>query len=319
VNALISRFRQAVTSHPVECAAGCLLSAALVYLYIPVLSDMGQRWIDDPRYTHGWLVPLFSLFLLWWFGAQETADLRPSWWGVPIVLVGLAIHAAGSLLYYEWLNAISLLPVLAGVAVLFGGWPTLRRAWPAIAFLAFMVPLPYWVETGLTHPLQRVGTNASTFTLQTFGFAVFSEGNVIRMGDHKIGVVEACSGLGMLVTFFALSTAVAIVIRRPLWERLLVIVSAVPIAILTNIIRIVVTAMMFKWTNPKLAEMVFHDLFGYLMPPLALAMLWAELRLIAWVFPVREFAEQDAVAQSSFLPGAEWGLPAAPSIRPSHK
>src|SRR5207253_599308 len=95
-----------------------------------------------------------------------------------------------------------------------GGWRALHWARPSLAFLLFMIPLPYRVEVALAQPLQRVATVSSTYVLQTLGFMSFSEGNVIRLGETRIGVVEACSGLSMLLIFFALATAVCLVVKR---------------------------------------------------------------------------------------------------------
>ena len=200
----------------------------LLWVYWPELSSLASSWQNDSRYSHGYLVPLFSLYLLWSRRAMVADSRKPNWLGLPLLLAGLAFNSAGTYFFLEWFNALSILPCLAGVVLLLGGWSALRWSWPAIAFLAFMVPLPFRLEVTLAHPLQRVGTLVSTYALQTFGIAAFSEGNVIRMGAIRIGVVEACSGLSMLVIFFALSTAVAIVVRRPLWERLLLVVSALP-------------------------------------------------------------------------------------------
>src|SRR5205814_72366 len=122
--------------------------------------------------------------------------------------VGLRLHAT----YYHliWDEQISLLPCVAGICLLLGGWHALRWAWPSIAFLAFMIPLPYTASVQLAGPLQRIATEATTFLLQTLGRPAVSEGNVILLNEIELGVVEACSGLRMLVIFFALSTAVAL-------------------------------------------------------------------------------------------------------------
>jgi exosortase len=147
------------------------------------------------------------------------------------------------------------------------------------------VPLPYTLEVALAHPLQRVATLASTYALQTLGFVAFSEGNVIRLGQVRIGVVEACSGLSMLVIFFALATAVSLLIDRSWPEKIFLVLSAVPIALLCNITRITVTGILHKTVGSELADYVFHDLAGWLMMPLALGLLWVELRLLVWVLP----------------------------------
>ena len=131
--------------------------------------------------------------------------------------------------------------------------------------------------------LLAVATVAGTWLLQTLGFSAFAEGNVIRLGEVRIGVVEACSGLSMLLVFFALATAAILVTRRPLLDRILIVASAIPIAIGSNVVRITVTAILYKTAGSRIADLVFHDLAGWLMMPLALGFLWAELRLLSWV------------------------------------
>jgi exosortase len=299
-----------------EWFAGGVLAVALLFVYLPELTVLAQRWAHDSRYSHGFLVPLFALYLLYARRGRLANTWRPSWWGAPILVAGLAVHAAGIGLYLDWLNAISLLPCLAGVAVLLGGWPCLRWAWPGVAFLIFMVPLPFQLEVGLAQPLQRLGTVVSTYALQTLGFPAFAEGNVIRMGEVRLGVVEACSGLSMLVIFFALATAVGVLVRRPLWERLLLVASAIPIALLANIIRIVVTGVLHKVAGRALADLVFHDLAGWLMMPLALGFLWLELRLLAWVIRTREVQENTSSVRNSFHGGSSpWTRTSRPAPR----
>jgi exosortase len=195
------------------------------------------------------------------------------------------------LINLEWLAGASLLPCLAGAAWLVGGRSALAAAWPALAFLLFMVPLPYQVETALSGPLQRFATLASTYALETLGFAAIAEGNTIRMGAIRLGVVEACSGLSMMLIFFAITTAAAIVVRRPWYERALLLASAVPIAVAANVLRITVTGVLYKLVGGETAEMVFHDLAGWLMMPLALFLLWAETRVFGWVIVDRARAD----------------------------
>ncbi len=157
--------------------------------------------------------------------------------------LALRLVAAGSDI--AALDAISLVPALAGVVLLAGGASLLRWSWPAIAFLAFMLPLPFTIEAALAHPLRRVATVASTYVLQTIGCPAFAEGNVILIEDCRLGVAEACSGLGMLLTFFALSTAFALVVQRPLVDRLVLVASAVPVAVAANVVRISATGVAY--------------------------------------------------------------------------
>jgi exosortase len=283
--------------------ATLVLAGVLLWNFGSTLSGMAERWSHDSRYSHGYLVPLFSLYLLWrQRESLRSCGIQPSWWGLPVLLAGLAVSALGTYLYIDWLNAVALPCCLAGVVVLVMGWRGLTVCWPALAFLLFMVPLPFQLEVALAHPLQRIATLASTLALQALGFAAFSEGNTIRMGAVRIGVVEACSGLSMLMIFFALCTTVAMLIRRPIWERLLVVASAVPIALAANIIRIVITGVLHKVVGREIADLVFHDLAGWLMIPLALGMLWLGQRLFSWAFPHRP-AEKRGPAGLLEIPG----------------
>jgi exosortase len=285
------------------------MGICLLWVYWPTLAAMAEKWAEDPQYSHGWLVPLFSIFLLWQRytaaqasppadAAEESStptqaggpdgkakeDKRrgpPDWvWGAVLVVLALGMFLAGAGLSFDWFDGMSLLPLLAGFALLLGGWSALRWSWPAIAFLAFMVPLPYRIEMALSHPLRRFATVTSTYALQTLGFSALSEGNVILLGEHRIGVAEACSGLAMLLTFFALSTAVICIIKRPVLDRIIIFLSALPIALIANWTRITVTGILHETAGHEVADAVFHDLAGWLMMPFGLGLLWLELKFL---------------------------------------
>ncbi len=202
------------------------------------LGKIAHDWETKPVYSHGYLVPLFALALLWFRRDQlKSAECSPSWWGIVLIAVAAGLRLAGGYYYFEWFDYISILPMLAGLALLVGGLHTLKWAAPAIGFLFFMLPLPFRVEVGLRTPLQRLGTVASCYTLQTLGLPAYAEGNQIHgITEHPLEVEEACSGLGMMMVFFALCTAVVYLIsHRPLWERAFVLLSAAPIAIFANV------------------------------------------------------------------------------------
>lgn len=258
------------------------LGGLLVWAYGATLGDVAARWVEDPQYSHGFFVPVFALYLLW-ARRDERRRVRfaPSWWGVVVLAAGIGLWGVGTYFYLSWVAAISVLAGLTGLALAWGGRPALRWAWPAVLFLAFMVPLPYQLQTSLGGGLQRIATVTSTFALQTCGAPAVSEGNVILLNDARIGVVEACSGLGMLVTFVALSTAVVLVLRTAeWWLRLAVLASAVPVAILANVARITATGLLFGAAHGDWARVVFHDVAGWLMMPLAVLILLAEVRVL---------------------------------------
>jgi exosortase len=186
--------------------------------------------------------------------------------------------------YLPWLEAASLVLMLLGIAVLCGGRPLLRWAAPSIAFLLFMIPLPYRVETAMSHPLQRASTLASTFLLQMIGLPALAEGNVIVLNDVRIGVEVACSGLTMMMSFFALSSALALIIKRPVVDRIVILLSAAPIALAANVIRITITGILHETAGSELADKVFHDWAGWLMMPIALGLLLLVLKTLSCLF-----------------------------------
>lgn len=255
----------------------CLLGAVLGWAYWPTFLDVVERWWTNPLYSHGYLVPVFAGFLLWRRRAMLTVEpFAPCWSGIPVILLGAATHLFGAYFYFDWISAAAILPILAGICLAVGGANLLRWAWPAVAFLAFMLPLPYAVETSLAYPLQRLATVASTYVLQTLGFAAVSEGNVIILENARLGIVEACNGLGMLVTFFAMATAVAMVIRGRPVDKLILVLSGVPIALIANTLRISLTGVLAETVSTEIADAIFHDAAGWFMMPVALGLLFVE-------------------------------------------
>jgi exosortase len=260
------------------------LVAALAVSYYSAASLLVGRWQNEPEYSHGFLVPVFALMLLWWRRDMVgSIEFRGSLWGLPMLGLAAAIRWGSAYLYFDLLDPASLLPCLLGIALLVGGWPAVRWVWPAVVFLGFMIPLPGFLAGRLSLPLQNLACTTSTYLLQTIGFPAAAQGNQIMLTDAQLGVVEACSGLRMLMTFLAVCTGAAFVLARPIWERLLIVASAVPIAIVSNVVRITATGVLHELSNAKLAEAVYHDFAGWLMMPLALGLLWLELALIGFL------------------------------------
>jgi exosortase len=261
-----------------------LVAASLCWSYWPTLVELVRRWSRDPRYSHGFLVPAFALYLLWTCAPLRWDRPRRRWLRLLAIAAAGALRCLGAAWYFSWFEAISLLLTLGGLCWLWGGWATLRWTWPSLLFLIFMVPLPYRVETALGSPLQRIATDASTYLLQTLGLPAFSSGNTILIDQVRIGVVDACNGIGISYMFLALSVAAALIVRRPLLDGLLLVASAVPIALLVNVGRIVATGLLYVMFGRRVAGAVYHDLAGWLMMLVALAILFLECRLLKHIF-----------------------------------
>jgi exosortase len=259
------------------------LVGLLIYVYGNSLDSRGamQFW-DNPKYSHGWLVPVFTAILLWLrYEPFGPVTIGARWAGVALLAGGVGLRCLATYYPSHVLEMDSFVPAVMGVFLLVGGWKTIRWAGPAIAFLIFMFPLPGFLDARLLGPLQKVATLSSTYLLQTMGIPSYSEGNRIVIGEVELGVVEACSGLRMLTIFAALAVAITLVTERPLWERAVIILSAIPIALVSNIIRITVTALLYLTVGPDLVERVFHDLDGLFMVPLALGLLYIEFQILS--------------------------------------
>lgn len=253
---------------------------------------MQERWAFDPTYSHGYLVPLAALVLLW--ARRDRMPAAPpttNWWGIVLVGVGAVMQLVGAYYFVGWLGGAAIIAYIGGVTACLGGWPALKWAAPAIIFLFFMIPLPHRIDVLMHQPLQKISTQASGVALQMVGLPAITEGNVIILDDVELGVVDACSGLKMFIIFFCLSTAIALLARRHLLERIFIVLSAAPIAIVCNVARITATGVAYQWVGEESANLIYHDLAGWLMMPMALLLLWGELRLMSVLFieeePVR--------------------------------
>ena len=257
----------------------------LAFVYFPLMNYCFQQWLK-PDYSHGFLVPLFSIYLAWkWRVWAPTEIAWPDAMGLAFIGGGAALFLAAGLFNTakEWLQGLSLVLNLCGATLMLGGPAALRWLWPSLAFLLFMFPLPYRVESSLGWELQKIAAICSEFVLQTVGYPTYRAGNTLHCQDHVLEVANACSGLSMLLTFLALATGMAIVIQRPWLDRIIILLSAVPIAIFSNVIRIAVTGVLYNEAGKELGDRVFHDFAGWMMMPLALGVLLIELKVLDWV------------------------------------
>lgn len=268
------------------------LIAVIGWMYSSVIVGLVSTWWNEPDYIHGFLVPIFAVILLWL--RREMADPLPSsgtLWALPVFAFWLLVYASGLFFNYEWLRPFSLLPLLVAATMFIGGWRGLKWAWPSLVFLFFMIPLPRAAAGMLSEPLQLVGTQCSVYLIQTLGIPAAVQGgagNVINLMHGQLGVVEACSGLRMLMLFFTVCVGAAFVVPVTSWEKALLVVSAVPIAVFANVARITLTAILYemahRWPSvisTETADHIFHDLAGWLMMPLAIVLLWGEMTLIS--------------------------------------
>ena len=281
-----------IERHPTDAisfwgiAAAGIIAAAHFGTNLGTWKWLYNAWTTSPDHSHGLLVPIFAAVLIWMRRNIRPYAERPATafslsLGVALIVAGFALKWAGIYCRVITLEALSIIPGLAGIVICCGGWRAARIAWPSLLFLVFMIPLPHMIGVQLGGTLQHLATVGSTYLMQLLGLPAVAEGNVIYLSESTLGVAEACSGIRMLMSFFAITTALCIVIDRSLWERCLVWLTAPLIAIVSNVLRITATGLAYEFGSAKLADLIFHDLAGWLMMPIGLGLLWLEFFLLS--------------------------------------
>jgi exosortase len=257
------------------------LAISISFLYKDVFFALVRQWWDDPDFSHGFLVPLIVIYLLWQRRqAVECLPLQPSWWGLAVVAAALGILLLGVLGAELFISRSSFILLLAGLVIFFLGWAQFRVLIFPWAFLFLMVPIPTILMNQITLPLQFMASNLAATLLRAAGVPVLREGNVIQLPTMSLEVVEACSGIRSLVSLITLAIVYSYFLEKNKAIRVLLVVSAVPIAIAANGLRIMGTGLAGIYWSPDKAEGFFHDFSGWVIFVLSLLMLSGLHRLM---------------------------------------
>lgn len=259
--------------------------AVLGVLYASVLKLLVYQWYNDADYSHGFLVPLLSAYLIW----QRRDKLRQvprhsSWWGMVIVAFSLGLLFLGSLGAELSLARLSMLGTLCGLIVYFAGGAMLRAMAFPIAFLLFAIPIPVVVYNEIVFPLQFIASKFATRVLEILNlFPVMREGNVLILPHMSLEVVEACSGIRSLMSLLALAAGYGYLVEKSVAVRWFLIVAMIPLAIISNGTRVMITAIMANYIGPKAAEGFMHEFSGWVIFVVATIMFLALHSLITLV------------------------------------
>ena len=260
------------------------LAAILVLLYWPVLRDLSAQWWDDANYNHGFLIPLFSGFLIW----RERRLLRAippsgSALGLPVLLGGIGLLLLGDIGAENFLTRSSLIVILAGLILFLAGRATFRAVLFPLAYLFFMIPLPGILFYAITFPLQQIAAEQAAWTLELLGVPVLLDGNIIHLSQISLGVTEACSGIRSLISLLAGAAAWAYLMLPIGWSSVLFVLAAIPITILANAARVVATGLIGQWFGVEYASGFFHEFAGWVVYIFAFVCLMGVYGLIqAW-------------------------------------
>lgn len=267
--------------------AGPLLLATGL-LYYPVLTRLAADWWNDPESSHGPIVPIFSLFVIWHSQKKWLhLDPQPSWMGMGIVLGALSLLVTGVLGVEFFLARSSFIILLAGLIVLFLGWSYLKAFFFPWAFLFLMIPIPAIIFTHITFPLQLLASNFAASALQVCGIPVLREGNVIQLARTVLEVAEACSGIRSLLTMVTLAIIYGYFLETRLSRRIVFAVAAIPIAVVANGLRVFGTGLLAHYWSPEAAEGFFHTFSGWLIFVIAMLLLFSVDNLLKWIDRLR--------------------------------
>lgn len=262
------------------------MSALLLWLYGSTLIHLAGQWWNDPNFSHGFFVPLFSAFVLWQNRGQlMRIPLRPSWSGLLLLAFAMCVLIVGQMGAELFLARSSLLLTLAGLVVLFLGWSFFWATFFPWAFLILMIPIPSIIFNQITFPLQLLASKVAATILPWFGVPILREGNVINLPSMALEVAEACSGIRSLMSLVALAIIYGYLMEKRIWVRWVLALASVPIAVAANSVRIIGTGLLVQYWDADKAEGYFHASWGWIIFVISLLMLYALHGLITLIWP----------------------------------
>lgn len=266
-----------------------LIGILLIALYYRIGIKLVVDWYNIPDYSHGFLVPLFSLFLLWDKRKKIAAtSVRPTWAGVPVVALGLLVLIFGVYGVDLFTSRVSFVILLTGLIWTFLGTEMLRQLRFPVFVLLLAIPFPAIIFNQITFPLQLLASRLASMTLPLLGVPVLQEGNVIQLPVMKLEVAEACSGIRSLMSLFTLAVFYGYFLERTTKRRVVLALASIPIAVAANAIRIVGTGLCVQYWDPVKALGFFHEFSGWVMFVISLGCLYLIHRLMRMVVPPKE-------------------------------
>jgi exosortase len=253
-----------------------VLIIIIFWVYYPIFWGMILDWYNDENYSHGFLVPIIAGYFLYvrW---SDIIELQPkaSYIGLPIFMFGLVMLVLGWVGVEYFTMRSSFIVLLAGIILFLYGWEVFKLTAMPIGFLLLMVPIPYIIYDSVAFPLKLLVTDISVFTLKSLGVVVWNQGNILMFPNTVFEVADACSGIRSIMSLIAVGFAYAFLIQIGMLKKFILIFSAIPIAVIVNCLRVVITGILAQYWGAKAAEGFFHDFAGMAVFGVGMAMLIA--------------------------------------------
>jgi exosortase D (VPLPA-CTERM-specific) len=261
-----------------------VLTALLYLVFRDGLHHMVDYWMKRDEYSHGFMIPLISLFLIWQKKDElEVVPFSGSWIGVALVLFGLLLGYAGDVSTLYPVIQYSFIITLSGLVLALTGSRGLKIIWVPLLILAFMVPLQNSLYEQLSQKLQLLSSQIGVAVIRLFDISVYLEGNVIDLGSYKLQVVDACSGLRYLFPLMTLGFIAAYFYKSAFWKRSIIFLSSIPITILMNSFRIGAIGVMVEFWGQGMAEGFLHDFEGWVIFMACTGVLILEMWLLTFI------------------------------------
>lgn len=252
-----------------------ILGVLIAYLYRHIAVKLVVDWRDLPDFSHGFLIPFFAAFLLWDKRKKlQSLPVQPTWAGLPLVAIGLFELLLGVLGADLFLQRTSFILLVGGIVWMLLGTAFVRELKFVFFVLLLAIPLPAILYNRITFPLQLRASELASGLLQLFGVPVLRDGNVIQLPAMPLEVAEACSGIRSLMSLFTVAVIYGYFLERQSWRRTVLALSAVPIAVAANVVRIFGTGLCVQYWNPEKALGFFHEFSGWLMFVVSLVCLY---------------------------------------------
>jgi exosortase D (VPLPA-CTERM-specific) len=273
------------------------------------LLELVRRWSTQEEYGHGFLIPLVAVWLLWKRSSNFGLTLGPSAWAGPaIIFLSMIMHIVGELSAIFVFSQLAFIVALIGTALGIGGVELFRVTFVPTILLIFAIPLPYFIDANLSLQLQLISSELGVSFIRMFQIPAYLDGNVIELGNYKLQVVDACSGLRYLFPLLSLGFLAAYLFQAPAWQRALVFLSTVPITIAMNSLRIGIVGVSVDRWGLQTAEGMLHIFEGWIIFVACALLLAGEIYLLARISG-RSFFEVFYVPidTAASLPGSERG------------
>jgi exosortase len=274
-----------------QTAATAVLGIVVTAVYAPIVAKLVSDWWSDPDYSHAFIVVPFALALVWMRRRElRAAPLSPSTAGLLIAVVSLLLLIVGTLGAELFLTRISLLGFIGGAVLYVGGWRHLRILAFPLVLIALTVPIPAIVITRLTLSLQLCASTIAESLLTLFRIPVLREGNVLQLPNATLQVAEACSGIRSMTALLTLALIVARFSDTRWLQRAVIVLSAIPIAVVVNGFRVAAASIGARWFGAAAVEGTVHEVLGWVMFLVAFAMMAACARAVGGRVPRPESA-----------------------------